>query len=84
MSPRYYRCRFPAEYALANHTEHPLSVYLREAVIIGEVDQWLAYEFAPHSLNDTLHALAAAQHRDTGPRAIMRKQPARSPNATAS
>jgi site-specific DNA recombinase len=22
----YYRCRFPAEYALANRVEHPLSV----------------------------------------------------------
>ena len=42
----YYRCRFPAEYALANHIEHPLSVFLREAVVIGEVDDWLAREFA--------------------------------------
>ena len=44
----YYRCRFPADYALANHVEHPLSVYLREAVIIGEMDDWLVPEFAPH------------------------------------
>jgi hypothetical protein len=63
----YYRCRFPAEYALANRAEHPLSVYLRESVVIREVDQWLAYEFAPHRLNDTIHDLAAAQHRDTAP-----------------
>ncbi len=43
----YYRCRFPTEYALANHVEHPLSVSLREDAIIGQVDGWLAREFAP-------------------------------------
>ena len=37
----YYRCRFPAKYALVNHVEHPLSVFLREVVVIGEVDDWL-------------------------------------------
>ena len=26
----YYRCRFPAEYALANRVQHPVNVYLRE------------------------------------------------------
>jgi len=26
----YYRCRFPAEYALANKISHPRNVYLRE------------------------------------------------------
>jgi site-specific DNA recombinase len=56
----YYRCRFPADYALANRVEHPLSVYLREAVIIGEVDRWLAREFAPHRLSETIRDLAAA------------------------
>ena len=43
----YYRCRFPAEYALADRVEHPLSVYLREDAVIGEVDRWIAREFAP-------------------------------------
>ncbi|WP_218671136.1 zinc ribbon domain-containing protein [Microbispora sp. GKU 823] len=27
----YYRCRYPAEYALANDVDHPKVVYLREA-----------------------------------------------------
>ena len=57
----YYRCRFPAEYALANHVEHPLSVSLREDAIIGQVDGWLALEFAPHRLAETIRDLAAAQ-----------------------
>jgi site-specific DNA recombinase len=26
----HYRCRYPTEYALANHVEHPRAVYLRE------------------------------------------------------
>jgi site-specific DNA recombinase len=43
----YCRCRFPAEYALANHVEHPLSVSLREEAIIGHIGRWLALEFAP-------------------------------------
>jgi site-specific DNA recombinase len=60
----YYRCRFPSDYALANHVEHPLSVYLREAVIIGEVDRWLAREFAPHRLSETIRALAEARQDD--------------------
>ncbi|GAB7046633.1 hypothetical protein JCM9534A_17590 [Catenuloplanes indicus JCM 9534] len=31
----HYRCRFPNEYALANHVEHPLTVYLRENPVAG-------------------------------------------------
>jgi site-specific DNA recombinase len=59
----YYRCQFPAEYALVNHVKHPLSVFLREAVVIGEVDDWLAREFAPHRLSETIHDLMAARQR---------------------
>jgi len=40
----YYHCRFPAEYALANHIEHPLSVNLREDAVIGQAEDWIAYE----------------------------------------
>jgi site-specific DNA recombinase len=58
----YYRCRFPAEYALANHVEHPLNVNLREDPVIGHVDRWLAREFAPHRPSQTIRDLAAAQH----------------------
>jgi site-specific DNA recombinase len=57
----YYRCRFPAEYALANRVQHPVNVYLREDQLIGEVTGWLAREFAPHRLHKTIADLAAAQ-----------------------
>ncbi len=64
-SAPYYRCRFPAEYALANQVDHPLNVNLREDAIVGHVDQWLALEFAPHRLTQTIRDLAAAQQPGT-------------------
>ena len=42
-------------------SQHPLNVYLREDQLIGEVDRWLAREFAPHRLHETIRDLAAAQ-----------------------
>jgi site-specific DNA recombinase len=72
----YYRCRFASEYALANRVEHPLSVNLREDMIIGQVDGWLAREFAPHRLTGTLQDLAAAQQHETA-RASADEQTAR-------
>ena len=73
----YYRCRFPAEYALANRVQHPVNVYLREDQLIGEVDGWLAREFAQHRMSETLHAIAQAQHtgypQAAGNDAVMRK-----------
>jgi hypothetical protein len=59
--PPYYQCRFPAEYALANRVQHPVNVYLREDQLTGEVNGWLAREFAPHRLRETVAAMAAAQ-----------------------
>lgn len=64
-SAPYYRCRFPAEYALANRVEQPLNVCLREDAILADVDGWLAREFAPHRLRQTIAGLAAAQ--EAGP-----------------
>jgi hypothetical protein len=46
---------------LADHVRHPLNVNLREDAVIGQVDGWLAREFAPHRLRDTIRDLAAAQ-----------------------
>jgi hypothetical protein len=54
----YYRCRFPAEYALANRVDHPKTIYLREADVLGQVDNWLSSKFAPASLDATLAELA--------------------------
>jgi hypothetical protein len=81
----YYRCRFPAEYALANHVEHPLSVSLREEAIIGHIDRWLALEFA---LAPSPRRFATRQKPGNPPRhatrAAMRKQNARSRTASPS
>ena len=61
----YYRCRFPAEYALANKMEHPLNISFREAQIVAQVDRWLALEFTPPRLTETLRALAQASQAVT-------------------
>jgi DNA invertase Pin-like site-specific DNA recombinase len=55
----YYRCRFPAEYALANRVDHPKTVYLREAEILDDVDAWLAELFLLDRLEVIVDALAS-------------------------
>jgi hypothetical protein len=35
----HYRCVYPTEYGLANHTEHPRSVYVREELITGGANE---------------------------------------------
>jgi site-specific DNA recombinase len=57
----YYRCRFPAEYALADRVQHPLNVHLREDAVLGRIDKWLSREFTPHRMAETLRALAEAR-----------------------
>jgi hypothetical protein len=54
----YYLCRFPIEYALANRITHPKNVYLREADVLGQVDDWLAEMFSPANIDATLDVLA--------------------------
>jgi site-specific DNA recombinase len=54
----YYRCRFPAEYALANRVDHPKTVYVREADVLGHVDDWLAELFAAEAIEETVTQLA--------------------------
>ncbi len=58
----YYRCRFPSEYALANKISHPRNVYVRETDVLPGLDAWLAEEFAPHRIAETIDDLTAAQH----------------------
>ncbi len=60
----HYRCRFPNEYALANHVEHPLTVYLRENQVIPSLDRWLAKIFQPGQIEDTITTLTDAQPED--------------------
>jgi site-specific DNA recombinase len=54
----YYRCRFPAEYALANRVDHPKTVYVKEADVLGHVDDWLAELFATEAIDATVTRLA--------------------------
>jgi site-specific DNA recombinase len=61
----YYRCRFPAEYALANKLSHPRNVFVRENQVLPRLDAWLSQEFAPHRLAQTIADLASAQDDDT-------------------
>ena len=61
----YHRCRFPAEYALANHVEHPLSVRLREEAIIGHIDRWLALDEVPRTVAQTIRDPAEARQPAT-------------------
>jgi site-specific DNA recombinase len=55
----HYRCRYPSEYALANSTQHPRTVYLREAAILPALDRWLAQLFDHQYLDATCQTLAA-------------------------
>lgn len=53
----YYRCRYPQEYALVNEIDHPKVVYLREAEIVGAIDEWLVSAFGPGRAAQTIEAL---------------------------
>lgn len=57
----YYRCRFPAEYALANKISHPRNVYLREDAFEPQVNDWIAAVFAPGHVQHTIDLIMAAQ-----------------------
>ncbi|GAA3096351.1 putative recombinase [Streptosporangium carneum] len=57
----YYRCRFPEEYALANHVMHPRNVYLREDAVVPRLDRWLGRLFSPSNVGRTLEDLLATQ-----------------------
>ena len=61
----YDRCRFPGEYALANHIEHPRTIYVREADLGGPLDAWIARAFAPGRLERTLTAMAEARQDES-------------------
>jgi site-specific DNA recombinase len=57
----HYRCRVPAEYALANALDHPPTIYLREDQLLPALDRWIATVFDPDNLDDTIAALHASQ-----------------------
>jgi hypothetical protein len=57
----HYRCRYPNEYSLANHVQHPRTVYLREDQVIPSLDRWVSTIFRPDSIERTLDQLADSQ-----------------------
>jgi site-specific DNA recombinase len=56
----YHRCRFPAEYAIANKLSHPLNVFVRECEVLPELDAWVATEFPPRRIEVTIDQMTAA------------------------
>jgi site-specific DNA recombinase len=60
----YYRCRFPDQYALANHLAHPRNVYLREDHITPPLDDWLLTALAPDHLEATVETMYTSQSPD--------------------
>jgi hypothetical protein len=58
----YYRCRFAAEYALANKISHPRNILVREAQLVPALDEWLARQFEPDRVEVTIDVLTAAQN----------------------
>ncbi|WP_326807166.1 recombinase family protein [Streptomyces sp. NBC_01775] len=61
----YYRCRYPNEYGLANHVQHPRNLYVREAWVTRPLDDWPAKTFLPHRIDKTVD-LMTATGPDTG------------------
>lgn len=59
-----YRCKFPAEYALANKLDHPRTVYLREDAVVPKLDEWLAQLVDDAHIDETCQALAMAGEHD--------------------
>ncbi|MEV7008413.1 zinc ribbon domain-containing protein [Streptosporangium sp. NPDC051022] len=63
----YYRCRYLAEYALANDLDHPKTVYLREDEVLPALDAWLAVEFGQRRREETVRFLAEYGQVNHGP-----------------
>ncbi|MGG2459728.1 recombinase family protein [Streptomyces sp. RGM 3693] len=63
----HYRCRYPSEYAKSGAFNHPLSVYVREALILTHLDAWITRAFAPGQLKATLEAMRQSQRAANTP-----------------
>ncbi len=60
----YYRCKFPAEYAITEE-QHAKTVYVRENAIVPSLDTWIGSLFAEQHLDATCEALAAESDLDS-------------------
>ena len=70
--PGLYLCRYPTEYALANKISHPKHVYIKEADVLGHVDDWLAELFAPDAIDETVTQLTQQDEQLDDPAARAR------------
>jgi site-specific DNA recombinase len=59
----YYRCKFPAEYAIAQD-RHAKTVYVREAAVVGPLDDWITTVFDAGHIDETCQTLSAASEVD--------------------
>jgi site-specific DNA recombinase len=66
-----YRCRYPAEYALANDVDHPRTVLVREDVVVEALDGWLAELFDPEYRVDMITTMLNAAGPDDTDAAII-------------
>ncbi|MHB1444694.1 MAG: recombinase family protein [Acidimicrobiales bacterium] len=55
----YYRCKFPAEYAVSAE-EHDNTIYVRETAVTAGLDRWLGGLFDDEHIDSTCEQLAAA------------------------
>ncbi len=65
----YYRCKFPAEYAVTEQ-QHAKTVYVKEAAILPALDEWLAGLFADDEIDATCAAVEAAIEPDAAEDAL--------------
>lgn len=56
----HYRCRYAAEYALANEVDHPKTVYVRGDRIEAALARWTSRLFAPEHRASTIDQMVAA------------------------
>lgn len=59
----YYRCKFPAEYAITEE-QHAKTVYVRKQAIVPSLDTWIGSLFTDEHLDATCEALAAVSDLD--------------------
>ena len=61
----YYRCRYASEYAATSEIDHPKNVYLREADLLPQLDEWLVETFAHDNIDQLCKQIAEAGDDDT-------------------
>jgi DNA invertase Pin-like site-specific DNA recombinase len=71
----WYRCKFPAEYALTERLDHPKSVQVKEDALTDGLDEWLRSLTDPANIDHTVAQLASVAEVDEA--ALARSEAAR-------